>query len=82
MRRPLREKLFPPLFGGEEINTDFRQILGHSVKHDGLGVTDALSLAEIAYNTSKASCGELVGSLLGVTTLNYVGHRASVHRAR
>ena len=28
----LREKLFPALFGGEDINADFRKILGHSVK--------------------------------------------------
>ena len=27
----LREKFFPALFGGEEINTDFWQILGHIV---------------------------------------------------
>ena len=34
----LREKYFPALFGGEEINADFRKILGHSVKHGGLGI--------------------------------------------
>ena len=36
----LREKLFPALFGGEEINTDFRKILGHSLKNGGLGIPD------------------------------------------
>ena len=36
----LREKVPPLLFRGEEINTDFRKILGHSVKHGGLGIPD------------------------------------------
>ena len=36
----LREKFFPALFGGEEINSDIRQILGHSVMHGGLGIPD------------------------------------------
>ena len=36
----LREKLSPLLFGGEDVNSDFRKILGHSVKHGGLGIPD------------------------------------------
>ena len=32
----LRDKFFPTLLGGKEINANFRQILGHSVKHGGL----------------------------------------------
>ena len=36
----IREKFFPALFGGEEINANFRKILGHSVKHGGLGIPD------------------------------------------
>ena len=36
----LREKLFPALFGGEDINSDFRKILDHSVKHGSLGIPD------------------------------------------
>ena len=36
----LREKFFPALFGKEEINADFRKILDHSSKHDGLGIPD------------------------------------------
>ena len=47
----LREKVFPSLFGGEEINTDFRKILGHRVKHGGLGIPDPRQSAESAYNT-------------------------------
>ena len=31
----IREKLFPTLFRGEEINTNFQKILGHSVKYGG-----------------------------------------------
>ena len=34
----LKEKFFPALFGGEEINVNFRKILGHRVKHGGLGI--------------------------------------------
>ena len=36
----LKEKFSPALFGGENINVNFRQILGHSVKHGGLGIPD------------------------------------------
>ena len=32
----LREKFFPALFGGEDINADFRQILFRSIKHGSL----------------------------------------------
>ena len=74
----LREKCSPALFGGEEINTDFRKILGHSVKHGGLGIPDLWLSVESAYKNSKAVSGELVDSLLGGSTLNYIGHRACV----
>ena len=50
----LREKFFPALFGGEEINSNLRKILGHSVKHGGLGIPELRLSAESAYNTSKA----------------------------
>ena len=77
----LREKLFPSLFGGEEIDTDFRKILGHGVKHGGLGIPDQRLSAESAYNPSKAAIRELVDNLLGGSFLNYVGHRACVRKA-
>ena len=77
----LREKLFPALFGGEEINADFRQILVHSVKHGGLCIPDPRLSADIAYNTSKVDIRELVDSLLGGSALKYLGHRASVRKA-
>ena len=67
----LREKIFPSLFGGEEITADFRKILGHSVKHGGLGIPDPRKSAESAYNTYKAASRELVESLLGGSVLNY-----------
>ena len=35
-----REKFFPVLFRREEINDDFRKILGHSVRHGSLGILD------------------------------------------
>ena len=77
----LREKFFPFLFGGKEITANFRKILIHSVKHGGLGITDTWLSAECAYNTSKAASGKLVDSLLGGSVLNYVGHRACVHKS-
>ena len=51
----LREKILPSLFGGEDIDADFQKILGHSVNHGGLGITDPRLSAESAYNTSKAA---------------------------
>ena len=35
----LREKLFATQFGGEEITANFCKIIGHSVKHDCLGIS-------------------------------------------
>ena len=61
----LREKFSPALFGGEEIDADFRKILGHIVKHGSLGIPDPRMSAECAYNTSKAASRKLVDSLLG-----------------
>ena len=66
----LREKFFHALFGAEEINNDFWKILGHSVKHGGIGITDPRFSADSAYNTSKSDSGELVDSLLGGSVLN------------
>ena len=40
-----------------------------------------LCLHGIIYNNPKAPSGELVDYLLGGTTLNYIGHRACVHKA-
>ena len=48
------------------------------MKCDSLGIPDPCLSEESAYNTFKASSRELVGSLLGVTALNYVGHSACV----
>ena len=59
----LREKFFRSLFRGEEINTNIQKIIGHSVKHGGLGIPDPRLSAESAYNTSKADIRELVESL-------------------
>ena len=77
----LIEKFFYMVFGGEEINTDFRKIIGHSVNNGGLGITDPRLSIESAYNTSEAASGELVDSLLGGSALNYVGHKSCVRRA-
>ena len=63
IKEALRENFFPSLFRGEEIDADFRKILGHGVKHGGLGIPDLRQSAESAYNTSKAAIRELVDSL-------------------
>ena len=76
-----REKFFPAPFWGEDINTDFRKILGHSVIHDGLGIPEPLLSEESEYNTSNVAIRELVDSLLGGSNLNYIGHRACVRKA-
>ena len=77
----LGEKTPPSLFGGEEIDAVFRKILGHGVKHGGLGIPDPRLSADRAYNNYKAASRELVDSLLGGSVLNYVGHRACVCKA-
>ena len=77
----LRNKFLPSLFGGEDITADFRKILGHSVKHGSLVITDPRLSAECAYNNSKAASRELVESLLGGSVLNYIGHRACMRKA-
>ena len=53
----IRDKLFSALFGGEEINADFRKILGHSIDHGGLGILNLRLSEESAHNTSKAASG-------------------------
>ena len=44
----LRETFFPALFGGEEINAEFRKILGHSVNNGRLCIPDPRLSAESA----------------------------------
>ena len=80
IEKTLREKSLPTLAGGEETDTDFRKILGHSANHGGLGILYPWLSAESAYNTYKANSGELVGSLLGGIDLNYVRHRECVRK--
>ena len=77
----LRDKCFLALFGGDEITSDFRKILGHSVEHGGLGILDPWLSEESAYNTSKVSIRELLDSLPGGSVLNYIRHRACLHKA-
>ena len=53
----LKETFFPTLFGGEEVDADFRKILGHSVKKGGLCIPAPRSSVESAYNTSNVAFG-------------------------
>ena len=76
----LRDAFLPALFGGEEVSTNLREILFHSVKRGGLGIPYPWMLAEHKYNTSKSSSEVLVVSLLGGTNINYVAHKCCVRR--
>ena len=77
----LREAFFPEIFGGEDVNANLREILGHSVKRGGLGIPDPQMSENRVYNTSKAASEVLVFSLLGSTELNYIAHKRCVRRA-
>ena len=77
----IRETFFLALFGGEDIDTEFRKILGHRVKCGGLGILHPRPSEECAYNNFKEASEELVDSLLGGTALNYAGNRDFLCRA-
>ena len=77
----LREAFFYATFGGEEVSDNIREILGHSMKHGGLGIPEHQMLTDRAYNISKAAIEVLLGSLFGGTKLNYVAYKGCVHRA-
>ena len=68
------------IWGGGD-HSRLSEILGHSINHGSLGIPDPCLSAESAYNTSKAASRELVDSFLGGSVLNYVGHRACVHKS-
>ena len=53
----LRETFFPALLREGEINANFLQILGHSVKYGSLDILESWLSVESAYNTSKAASG-------------------------
>ena len=57
----LREAFFPAILLREEVSTDLREILGHIVKHGGLGIPVLWLPEERAYSTSEASREVLVG---------------------
>ena len=57
IKEALRDKFFPTLFGGKEINAIFRKILGQSVNHGGLVIPDTRLSADSSYNTFKAASG-------------------------
>ena len=75
------ETFSPAHLRGEEVSTDLREILGHIVKPEGLGIPDPRMLTEHVYNTSKAPGVILVRALLGGTKLNLVSHKGCVCRA-
>ena len=77
----LRKAFFPALFGGEEVSSDLREILGHSVKPVGLDIPNPWLLVECVLKTSKAASELLVGSFLGGIDLNYAAHKGCVRRA-
>ena len=62
----LREKLFPVLIWGEEIDTNFRKIIGPSIKHGGLGIPDPWLSADSVYAGHDNSLIEGMDVTLGV----------------
>ena len=48
----LREEFFHALFLGEEISNDLREIVGHRMKHNGLGIPGPLDVGG-AYITKQ-----------------------------
>ena len=74
-------EIFPLAIRGVGDHSRLSEILGHSVKHGSLGIPDPRQSVDCAYNNSKSDSRELVDSLPGGSVLNYVGHRACVHKA-
>ena len=77
----LREAFFNTLFEVRRSAPNLREILGHSVKHRGLGIPDHRLLVEHVSNTPNTDSEVLVCSPLGGTELNYVLLKVCVHRA-
>ena len=71
----------PRDFRGGGVDANFQTILVNRVKRGKLGITYPWLSVDSPHSTSNAACGELRGSLLGGTNLNYVRHRACVCRA-
>ena len=78
----LREDFFHALFGGKEVNDGLREIIGHSMKHGGLGIPEPRRTAVQGKKTSVTSCEALLESLLGVSNQNYVGNWSCVRKDR
>ena len=48
IKEALREISFPAAFGGEDIDSNFRKILGHKIQRGGLGILKLLMSVEHA----------------------------------
>ena len=53
----LREKFFLALFRREEINADFRKIIGHRFKRGGLGIPDPRCQRRVPTTTPRRLVG-------------------------
>ena len=58
---PKERSYYLTFLGWEEVSADLREILGHRVRHGGVGIPYHWLLAEHAYSTSKAASKLLVG---------------------
>ena len=76
----ISRRIFPDLFGGEKVNDDPIDILGHGVKRCGVEITDPKNLAERGHATPVEACESLVKSCLGGYDLNYIGHQSCVSK--
>ena len=78
----LVEAFFCALFEGEEVNDGLREILGHSVKHGGLGIPEPRRKSVWVHETSVTRCEALLDSLVGVSDQNYVRNWSCVRTDR
>ena len=68
----LKGGVFPTLSGGEELDDDLREVLGHGAKRCDIDIPDPWKSAEWGHATSVESFEALVESLLVGADLNYL----------
>ena len=66
LERALRNHLLPALIGGDcgNINADFRELLGYSVKGGRIGIQNPVDMAPFVFGASNKATNHLVDSLI------------------
>ena len=84
LERAIREHLLPPLLSIHkgDIDGDFRELLGRSIKGGGIGIRNPVDTAPLMFTTSALATDHLVDSPIdkGVTFEPHL-HRKLVERA-